>query len=80
MEYEHLKKIVCAQNIITSWICQVKYNIVLIEAIETFKKLRNLTGKKTADRHLTNLKKFQGITIINPATFIARVKRDGLPE
>ena len=34
----------------------------------------------SGDRHLTGLKEFNGITIINPATFIALIRREGLPE
>ena len=34
----------------------------------------------SGDRHLTDLKEFQGITIVNPATFLAITKREGLPE
>lgn len=30
----------------------------------------------SGDRHLTNLKEFQGITIVNPATFLAIVRRE----
>ena len=30
----------------------------------------------SGDRHLTNLKEFQGITIVNPATFLSIVRRE----
>jgi len=34
----------------------------------------------SGDRHLTDLKEFHGIMIVNPATFAAIVMREGLPE
>lgn len=34
----------------------------------------------SGDHHLTDLKEYQGITIVNPATFIAIVIREGLLE
>jgi hypothetical protein len=34
----------------------------------------------SGDRHLTDLKEYQGITIVNPATFIAIVMHEGLLE
>ena len=32
----------------------------------------------SGDHHLTDLKEFQGITIINPSSFIAHIRREGL--
>ena len=34
----------------------------------------------SGDHHLTDLKEYQGITIINPATFLAIVQSEELPE
>jgi len=34
----------------------------------------------SGDHHLTDLKEFQGIHIVNPATFAAIIRREGLPE
>lgn len=34
----------------------------------------------SGDRHLTDLKEFQGITIIKPVIFISFIRREGLPE
>ncbi len=34
----------------------------------------------SGDHHLIELKEFQGIPIVNPATFVAIIKREGLPE
>jgi len=34
----------------------------------------------SVDHHLTDLKEFQGIPIVNPATFAAIIRREGLPE
>lgn len=34
----------------------------------------------SGDRHLTSLKEYQGITIVNPATFLAFFRREGLQE
>lgn len=34
----------------------------------------------SGDHHLTDLKEFQGIMIVNPATFLSIVRREGLPE
>ena len=34
----------------------------------------------SGDRHLIELKEFQGIPIVNPATFVAIIKREGVPE
>jgi len=33
----------------------------------------------SGDHHLTDLKEFQGIMIVNPATFLLIVRREGLP-
>ncbi len=34
----------------------------------------------SGDHHLFELKEFQGIMIVNPSTFVAIIKREGLPE
>ena len=34
----------------------------------------------SGDRHLTNLKEYQGITILNPASFLAFIRQEGLSE
>lgn len=34
----------------------------------------------SGDHHLIELKEFQGIPIVNPATFVAIIKSEGLPE
>jgi len=34
----------------------------------------------SGDCHLTNLKEYQGIAIVNPATFLSIVQREELPE
>ncbi len=34
----------------------------------------------SGDRHLTNLKEYQGITILHPASFLAFIRQEGLSE
>ena len=34
----------------------------------------------SGDRHLTDLKEFQGIMIVNPTTFLSIIRGEGLPE
>ena len=34
----------------------------------------------SGDRHLTDLHEYQGLTIVNPATFVAIVRHESLPE
>ncbi|MFC1541764.1 putative toxin-antitoxin system toxin component, PIN family [Candidatus Latescibacterota bacterium] len=34
----------------------------------------------SGDHHLTDLKEFQGIMIMNPATFLSIIRGEGLPE